>query len=177
MKRITIVAAILIALVAASSGTASSSPHRHVAGRSLDLSRALFEGRWIDLRGGWGSATACLVYPHRPTECFRTTAALLQRRSALPSPDISCSSPLKLHEKTNQLGTTIFVYTRGLWINLSTVDFDNMTSSYTVGACGIELAALANGGGSHYTRCLSAWCVEDVMLTGWDNVISSVYLH
>lgn len=92
-------------------------------------------------------------------------------------PDVACSSPLKLRDGQSQTGTTVSIYTRGLWINLADVGFDNRTSSYTVGACAVELAALANGGGARYPRCLQAWCVENVMFTGWNNVVSSVYLR
>jgi hypothetical protein len=92
-------------------------------------------------------------------------------------PTANCSTALKLRDGTNQTGTTVSVSARGLWVNLSDVGFDNRTSSYTVGACAVELAAQANGSGNHYTRCLSAGCVENTMLPGWDNVVSSVYLH
>jgi hypothetical protein len=95
----------------------------------------------------------------------------------LGAPSINCSTPLKLRDGTNQTGTTVSVYVRGLWVNLSDVGFDNRTSSFTVGACSIELAAQANGSGNHYTRCLSPGCVENSMLPGWNNVVSSVYLH
>jgi hypothetical protein len=101
------------------------------------------------------------------------------RGGALPgqAPNANCSTPLKLRDGPNQSGTTVSVSVRGLWVNLSDVGFNNRTSSYTVGACAVELAAQANGGGNHYTRCLYAGCVENTMLPGWDNVISSVYLH
>jgi hypothetical protein len=138
---------------------------------------ARFEGRWIDLSRSWGVAKACLVYPHRSTECFRTERALRQRVAALGAPGVSCSSPLVLHDGTYQTGTSVSVYARGLWIDLSTVGFNNKTSSYKVGACAVELASGSGGGGVHYTRCLSAGCVENVMDVGWNNVVSSVYLH
>jgi hypothetical protein len=93
------------------------------------------------------------------------------------APNANCSTPLKLRDGAGQTGTTVSVSVRGLWVNLSSVLFDNRTSSYTVGACSVELAAQANGSGNHYPRCLSAGCVENTMLAGWDNVISSVYLH
>jgi hypothetical protein len=92
-------------------------------------------------------------------------------------PTIDCSTPLRLRDGTNQTGTTVSIYVRGLWINLSSVGFDNRTSSFTVGACPIELAAQSNGNGNHYPSCLFAGCVENVMDPGWNNVVSSVYLH
>ena len=96
------------------------------------------------------------------------------RRTA---PNANCSTPLKLRDGPGQTGTTVSISSRGVWVNLSDVLFDNRTSSYTVGACAVELAAQANGSGNHYPRCLNAGCVENTMLAGWDNVISSVYLH
>lgn len=92
-------------------------------------------------------------------------------------PDVSCSTPLTLYNGTNLTGSSESIYVRGVWVNLSSVGFDNMTSSYEVGACAVILASAANGGGSHYPECLNAGCVENTMLTGWNNVISSVYLR
>jgi hypothetical protein len=138
---------------------------------------ARFEGRWIDLEESWGAARACLVAPGLPPECFRSTFELSRRAAALETPEVSCSSPLKLYNYTNQGGSSAWIYTRGLWINLSTYSFDNKTSSYRVGACAAELAALSDGDGAHYSGCLDAWCEEDSMSFGWNNITSSVYLH
>lgn len=93
------------------------------------------------------------------------------------SPEVSCSTPLRLYDGTFQTGTSASIYTRGLWINLSDLGFNNKTSSYIVGACAVELAAGANGSGALYPECLYAGCDENVMLSGWNNVISSVYLR
>ena len=92
-------------------------------------------------------------------------------------PGVSCSTPLKLYDGASLTGTIASVYTRGLWVNLSTLSFDNRTTSYKVGACAVELASGTNGGGSRYPECLFAGCVENVMLPGWNNTISSVYLY
>jgi hypothetical protein len=97
--------------------------------------------------------------------------------ASLAGPAVSCSTPLKLYNGTSLAGTSVLIYTRGLWIDLSTVSFDNQTSSFKVGACSIELAAGAGGTGAHYTRCLSAGCTENSMLSGWNNTVSSAYLH
>jgi hypothetical protein len=92
-------------------------------------------------------------------------------------PEVSCATPLKLYNGTYLTGSSVSVYVRGVWVNLSSAGFDNMTSSYAVGACAVILASAANGGGSRYPECLNAGCVENTMLTGWNNVISSVYLR
>jgi hypothetical protein len=121
----------------------------------------------------WVAGTAAAAGGSGPVR--RATAASRMSDPAIPS--LTCSTPLKLHNGPNQTGTLATVSARGIWINLSSISFDNMTSSFTVGACSVSLASATNGGGALYTRCLSAGCVENTMDLGWDNVISSVYLH
>ena len=91
-------------------------------------------------------------------------------------PALTCSTPLKLHDGASQSGALATVSERGVWINLSSVGFDNRTSSFTVGACAIQMASGASGTGALYETCLNAFCVENTMDAGWNNVISSVYL-
>jgi hypothetical protein len=93
------------------------------------------------------------------------------------SPALTCSTSLKLHDGASQSGALATVSERGIWINLSSLGFDNRTSSFTVGACAIDMAAGVNGGIAHYESCLTPFCVENTMDPGWNNVISSVYLH
>jgi hypothetical protein len=140
-------------------------------------SLARFEGRWMDLAADWGAARSCAVFPGRPVECFRSPLEMSRFASALFIPEVNCSSPLTLYNYTNQTGSSVSIYTRGQWVNLSALSFDNKTSSYAVGACAAELAALSGGGGAHYSGCLDAWCQEDSMNYGWNNITSSVYLH
>jgi hypothetical protein len=156
--------------VAVPAGPANWSP-------APSVGMARFEGAWVDLSKEWGAARACLVYPGRTIQCFRTEIEMQVREDALEAPNISCATPLKLRDGTYQSGTTVSIYPRGTWVNLSALGFDNRTSSYTVGACAVELAALSGGAGARYPRCLSAGCVENVMFSGWNNVVSSVYLH
>src|SRR5262249_41478099 len=99
---------------------------------------ARFEGRWIDLGTGWGPARAWSIMPGRPVQCFRTEGQMARWEAfvrASSSPLATCSTPLKLHDGTNQGGALASVNTRGAWVNLSSLSFDNKTSSYTVGAC------------------------------------------
>jgi hypothetical protein len=137
---------------------------------------ARFEGGWIDLRNGWGPAWTCMVVLEAPVECFRSAAEMRDREAAL-APEVNCSYPLRLYDGLNQKGAWVSVYARGVWVNLSTLGFDNRTTSYIVGACSAEMASGANGGGSHYPGCLSPWCEADSMASGWNNVVSSVYLY
>ncbi len=89
----------------------------------------------------------------------------------------ACSTSLDLYDAGSLGGTHVAIFTRGLWINLSTIGFDNRTSSFAVGACAIDLASGTNGGGSRYPRCLNPGCVENTMVSGWNNTVSSVFLH
>jgi hypothetical protein len=168
-------------LLVFSSGLAAASPAQGSATHGVsDIGHARFEGRWIELSQGWSQATACMVVAGRPTECFRTVGAMETHAAvvlASASPLLNCSTPLKLRDGPNQTLGQANVYSRGIWVNLSSLSFDNKTSSFTVGACSIDLAAGINGGSSHYLSCLSPFCVEDTMDPGWDNAVSSAYLN
>jgi len=137
---------------------------------------AIFEGEPIDLTEGWGEAQACLVSAGG-VECFRTIAELdaAEKLLADGAKAVTCSTPLRLYNGTYRTGTVLSVATRGTWLNLSLYGFDNLTSSYKVGSCNIDLASGTSGGGSRYWRCLTAYCLENVMASGWNNVISSAY--
>ena len=91
-------------------------------------------------------------------------------------PELTCSTPLTLYNGANRTGASVQISMRGVWINLSTWSFDNKTSSYKVGACAVQLAPQNNGQGNPYPECLNPGCVENTMLPGWDNTISSVFL-
>jgi hypothetical protein len=177
LKRTVGIPIVLALITTFSLGAAQASLAQERVAGTTTVRRALFEGRWINLAHGWGAARECIIAPGRPTECFRTRAAALAQEQKTRLPGVSCSTPLKLHDGTNQTGSTVSISVRGIWINLADLGFDNMTSSYTVGACAIDLASLADGGGFRYPRCLSADCVENVMANGWNNVVSSAYVH
>src|SRR5437016_7115423 len=114
--------ALSIAFGMAPAPRAQADPNPGRPGRSLNWAR--FDGRWVDLRAGWGAAHACLVYPGRTTECFQTGRELAARMAGLQSPDLACGSSLDLFDGTYLSGTKVSIYTRGLWINLSSVGFD-----------------------------------------------------
>jgi hypothetical protein len=150
-------------------------------------SLALFEGHYIDLRQSWGEATACSS-DAITTVCFRTEAELdaYLDRSAAATANVSadgdfvilstCSAPLKLYSGTSFSGTSLSLSTRGSFINLSTFGFDNVTSSYQVGACSSTFYDGASGGGSVYPGNTSAGASATSMLSGWDNRVSSVFI-
>lgn len=161
-------------------------------GRAQDnrATGARSEGRRSDLRG-LRKAAGCVVHPGG-VECFRSEAKLIAREQALSTSidalggrvlledfavAASCSTPLRLYDGTSFSGTRVSVYTRGVWVNLGSLGFDNRTSSYIVGACAVELAKGTGGSGDRYPRCLYAGCQEATLLSGWNNTISSVYLR
>lgn len=147
---------------------------------------AWFEGAQIDLSKGWGEARACFVARSLGlVECFPDQAGLLARESQLQaqiaaSPDLAastCSSPLRLYANTSYGGREVDFYDRGYWQNLSNWSFDNQTSSYKVGVCGVYLADYANGGGSWYPGNTSPGYNSATMLSGWNDRISSIYIQ
>jgi hypothetical protein len=161
-------------------------PHASAAAANPDPSIASFEGGHIDLRDGWGQATAC-TSDGVTTECFRTEKELDQYLAAEPSQNAPvalddiviqsvCSTSLKLYANASFGGTVLALSTRLSFLNLSTWSFDNVTSSYKVGACSATFYDGANGGAPTYPGDTSAGASATSMQTGWDNRISSVYI-
>jgi hypothetical protein len=161
-------------------------PHASAAAANPDPSIASFEGGQINLRGGWGEATAC-TSDGVTTECFRTEKELDQYLAAEPSQDASrafgdiviqsvCSTSLKLYANTSFGGTVLALSTRFAVLNLSTWSFDNITSSYKVGACSATFYDGANAGVPSYPGNTSAGASATSMQSGWDNRVSSVYV-
>jgi hypothetical protein len=152
-------------------------------------SAASFEGKVIDLSLGWGEAKACIELGDH-TECFRTEKQMtdahpdsLDSKSQIASTGEAqtlsavCSSSLRLYNGTSYGGTVLTLTTRQQILNLSGYGFDNLTSSYKVGACSASFNSAANLGGSVYPGSTSAGSSATSMLAGWDNVVSSVYIY
>lgn len=144
------------------------------------VSIARFEGGTIDLTEGWGEARACIT-DGSETECFRSEAELLDAEGLDASSaraEATCEFPAALYAETLFGGAVLYVDApRASWINLSTVGFNNITSSFTIGACDARLAESDNGGGSWYaTTDTIAWALVPTIASGWDNRISSIYL-
>lgn len=144
---------------------------------------ASFEGRRINLDRDWEGATACTTDGSR-TQCFRTEAQMdeyLERNGtqdvAAPATVMAtCSTTLRLYSGTSFSGQVLSLSTRQLWINLSGYGFDNITSSFKVGACAAYLADLSNGGTPWYPGSTGANSQASTMVTGWSDRISSVYI-
>ncbi|MEI7547472.1 MAG: hypothetical protein WCK21_05365 [Actinomycetota bacterium] len=158
-------------------------PSAHAGGGGARGGQATFEGRTIDLSVDWQGATACNIAPSGSV-CFRTEAQLDQFLSTatvdttatVDSLASSCSSTLRLYSGTSYTGSVLNLSTEFLFINLSTYGFDNITSSYKVGACDTWFYSGASGGGSLYPGSTSAFSSSTSMLFGWNDVISSVYI-
>src|SRR6059058_3731883 len=149
-KRLVLLLAIAFAIGPALAASAATRP----------INIARFEGRWIDLQRGWDGARACVVYIVKPTQCYRDSSEAKRAESRLSPSTLNCGSSLDLYDGTYMSGASVSILARGTWINLSTVGFDNRTSSYVVGACSVDLASGTGGGGSRYGRCLSPGCAE-----------------
>lgn len=146
--------------------------------------RARFEGRTIDLSESWEEAAACAEVDGY-VECFRSEEAMddyLESTTAMSDAAqanamAACSSSLRLYDGTSFTGTVLSLSTQNLWLNLSGYGFDNRTSSYRVGACGVYMAENSGGGGAWYPGNTGAGASAATMVTGWNNRVSSVYIQ
>lgn len=139
----------------------------------------------LDLSESWGDATACAELGST-VECFATESELLDVHPELlvtafagqtSSQSSSCSTALRLYRGSSHGGGVLYLSTRGTWLSLSSYGFDNDTSSYRVGACSSIFRSGSGGAGSEYPGPTSAGASGSAMRSGWDNVISSVYLY
>lgn len=142
---------------------------------------AWFEDHWIDLTLSWEQATACDVQPDL-TICYRSEAAMNRELAAARTATAfttlaACSTSLRLYDGTTYSGTVLNLSTRATVLNLSVYGFDNLTSSYKVGGCDTDFYSSANLGGSLYTGSTVAGSQAASMLSGWNNVVSSVYIY
>lgn len=153
-------------------------------GSADSVSLATFEGQVIDLRKGWGKATACHS-DGRSTECFATAAemeaTIAPGRSTLRSGGstfvrLVCASTLRLYSGISYTGSVLALSTQGAVINLSTYGFSNATTSYKVGACSSIFYDGASGSGSVYPGYTGAGAQYPNMVTGWNDRISSVFI-
>lgn len=147
---------------------------------------AVYEGGTLDLSESWGGAGACVELT-TTTECFDTEGELLAAHPelhAVAAPNkaglgvvalvADCSSSLRLYDGGSYTGSVLFLTTRQLVLNLSSYGFDNITSSFKVGACATSFFSLANAGGGTFSR--AAFAQSASMPAGFNNVLSSVYI-
>ncbi len=149
---------------------------------------AVFEGDLIDLRAGWGDASACLIWEDAGVEeCFRTEAEMDRRIAELEEEfgkesggsgrASQCSGSVRLYDGVSYTGSVLYLRNRLKWINLSPYGFSNRTSSFKIGPCSSIFADYDWGGYPRYsTSATEAWEVAPVMASGWSNRVSSVYI-
>ena len=142
-----------------------------------------FDGAELDLSEDWGDAMAC-AFDGVTARCFHSesemdralaiTTTVTRPMRTIATTSSSCSSALRLYTGTYQQGTVLLVAARQTPVDLSLVGFNNVTSSYRVGACTSTL--YAGFLTSIYPGNTAAYVQANVMLSGWNNTISSVYL-
>jgi hypothetical protein len=183
-----VVIALIAATAAVSSGAAAAAPV--ATGEVGEPTAAVYGSETLDLSEDWGTAGACIELGDT-TACYATEAELLAAHpdvhggsssldragAAVATAAITCSSSLRLYDGTWHTGGILYLSTRGVFHNLSNFGFDNVTSSYRIGACSAAFFSLANGGGSVYPGYTGAWAQYASMVSGWSNVVSSVYIY
>lgn len=162
--------AIGITLAGAQPATASASTD------SATDQYATFEGEVIDMSVDRSEAVACAI-TDTGNRCYRSESDMDRNERTAPAARAgSCSSSVRLYSGTGHSGSVTSIYARGTWINLSTYGADNTTSSYKVGACSAAFRSGNFGTGSNYPGSTSAYAQSTSMVSGWNNVVSSVRL-
>lgn len=138
-----------------------------------------YHGSKIDLSEGWSGAQACAI-DDVTAMCFDSENEMdqyLHESGGSPAGSAllaSCSTSTRLYAGTSFTTPVVAVTTRASWRDLSAVGFDNTARSYKIGACSTVFAANAGGGGSQFSA--GAGTQASTMPSGWDKVISSLYL-
>lgn len=141
-----------------------------------------FEGTTFRLADGWGEAHACVSDDGATARCYRTEAEMdaaegnevAGRFDVQPLSDCS-GSGLRLYASTSYGGDVLQLKLRWTVLNLATYGFNNVTSSYKVGACSSTLFDTTSGG-TVYPGDTSAGVWASTMATNWDNRVGSAYL-
>ncbi|HEY4332731.1 MAG TPA: hypothetical protein VGM78_09180 [Ilumatobacteraceae bacterium] len=188
MKHLSVLSAITAAItmaiaisVAIPSTSVGATGVRAAAGATPPVPAAVvatFEGHRIDLSKGWGAATACTT-DGITTSCYRTQAQMDAARPAAEAraaaATSTCSSSLKLYSGVYLTGSVLQLTARNVVVSLVPYGFSDTASSYTVGACSSHLYDTSSGGGS-YPGTTAAGTSANLMVSGWDNIISSVLI-
>lgn len=143
---------------------------------------ATYNGGYIDLSQGWGSATICVVAPGG-TNCFANqqdyqawTDAQSKTMAPSSATTSSCSSGFQLYENIDYGGRELIIYDESIWINLSNYSFNDILSSYKVGACAVSMTDAANGSGNVYPGPTSPYSDVSWIGSTWNDRVSSVYV-
>lgn len=166
-------AAAAFAVMATHAATATASPPDDEREGII----ASFESDRIRLADGWGEAHACFS-DDEDTRCYRSehemdrAEAIEQSGTDVQS---TCSSSLRLYSSTGYGGSVLALSTRYVTISLESYGFNNVTSSYRVGACSSRFYD-TNSGGTAYPGNTNAGVSASSMLSGWNNRVGSVYI-
>ena len=137
---------------------------------------AHFEGSLIDLSKDWGEAKACWS-DGEMAECFRTESRMddfVSGKVLVSVTTSTCPTAVKLYSNTSYSGSVLSLVLRTTAINLNAYGFDNLTSSYAIGACDAKFYDFTNLGAPTYPGSTTANSSAASMLTGWDNRVSSI---
>jgi len=172
MGKLKLVAVLAVFFVLMTPQTSSAMP---VAKSPQSL--ALYNGRIIDLSVSWEGAKACRIGDILNT-CFDSEAEMDRAIvSALLTSPISilstCATPVKLYDGTSFGGSMISVSQRLTWIDLSTVGFSAVTSSYKIGACN---STFRDAGLVTYPGSTVAGASATSMVAGWNNRVTGVFI-
>ncbi len=174
-RRIGLVTGVFACLVWLAPAGSAAADSRRVDEASVIAS---FEGSWIRLAEGWGDARAC-TSDDAGTRCYRSEAEMDAAEVALNpatvTPMADCSSSVRLYQNTNYGGSVLELKQRGVTISLSPYGFNNVTSSYKIGACSARFYDTTSGGGL-YPGSTSANVWASSMATGWNDRVGSVYI-
>lgn len=169
--------ALFVGAMAAIAMPVTASAQADSASTTQDSAVATFEGQTLRLAESWGDAQACFVATDA-IRCYRTYDELIEREVIahdVAAPLAACSTPTTLWSGTGHTGSSVAFSTRGVYSNLASLGFDNVTSSYTVGACAARFYDVYPNT-SLYPGSTSAGASASSMSSGWDNRISSVYI-
>lgn len=173
--------AVGLAVAAAQAGTLTATAAGDTESGAAAGQYATFEGDTIDLSLERGDAVACAI-TDSGNRCYRSEAEMDRSEARLAntgyqqSRSANCSSSVRLYTGSGHTGNITAISTRSQWISLSTLGIDNTTSSYKIGACSAAFRSGAFGTGNSYPGSTSAYAQSTSMVSGWDNVVSSVRL-
>lgn len=179
MRKIrTAVAGVTIGAALAFGGLAGTAQADPTADRGT---RATFDGRGIDLSGGWQGARACAVFAADDVRCYDTTEAADRAsgydRAADPlaARAPACASGwVCLYQYENGGGRRL-IFNDEYWDNLGNYGFDNKTSSWRNNQSrgdNASLARNANGSGTRVTLSAPGYASS---LGAFDNRASAVH--
>lgn len=168
--------------------TPSASSRETTRGPTVTTARALYNGRVINLADGWEGARACAVLTATEIRCYDSEIEqwtdLARRARRMPTAQLELGTyclnrddlPLTLYENTSYGGTSLSLYEANTWHDLSSLGFDDMTSSWRNNTY-CDATAATGTGGTGSTVTLSARSQSADVGSTWNDVISSAQIN